>query len=121
MIINAFSNGLRLAPEGLGLASLADSNLERRFYSWLGCSGVRYVCTVFGTGQEGAISSFTDAAVIGVAHRDGVWRPICVMSPTDLEANGNVLAKASLALGVNEWHVLFSTNHGDLAADLGCR
>jgi hypothetical protein len=72
MIMNAFTSGLRPAPEGLGLASLADSSLERRFYSWLGRSGAHYVCTVFGMGQEDAINSFTNAAVIGVAHRDGV-------------------------------------------------
>lgn len=41
MVKSTFANGMRSAPEGLGLASLADSHLEWRFYSWLGISGAR--------------------------------------------------------------------------------
>jgi hypothetical protein len=120
MNMSTFTNGLRFAPEGLGLASLADSYLEHRFYSWLGRSGNRYVCTVFRSGQEHEVSSFTEAAIIGVVHRDEVRRPVCVLTSSDFEAIGTARVKAAVALGVNEWHVLFSTDHGNLAADLGC-
>ena len=121
MNMRTFTSGLRIAPEGLRLASLADSSLERRFYSWLGRSGNRYVCTVFRMGQEEAVSSFTDAAVIGVAHRDEVRRPVCVLTPSDFEAIGMARVKAAVALGVNEWHVHFVSQQRELAADLGCQ
>jgi hypothetical protein len=120
MVKSTFASGMRLAPEGLGLASLADSHLERRFYSWLGISGTRYVCTVFQGGEEEAVSSFTDAAIIGVVHRDGVRRPVCVLIPSDFEEIGYARVTAAVALGINEWHVHFLSDQQELAADLGC-
>jgi hypothetical protein len=51
MFMSTFTTDEPLAPAGFGLASLAASNLERRFYSWLGRSGRRYVCTVFRNGE----------------------------------------------------------------------
>ena len=111
----------KFAPAGLGLASLTASNLERRFYAWLGKSGRRYVCTVFRNGEGEVLGSFTDASIVGVAHRDEVRRPVCVLAPSDFDGNSNVRAAAAIALGVNEWHVHFLTDPRELAADLGCQ
>jgi hypothetical protein len=121
MVMSIITTVGTFAPAGLGLASLAASNLERRFYSWLGKSGRRYVCTVFRNGEGEALGSFTDASIVGVAHRDEIRRPVCVLSPSDFDANGNARAAAAIALGVNEWHVHFLTDPRELAADLGCQ
>ncbi len=121
MSSDIFSSGRPFAPEGLGLASLADSSLERRFYSWVGQSGNRYVCTVFHRGEEDAVGSFNDAAVIGVANSDGRRRPVCVLTPSDFQAIGMARVKAASALGVNEWHVHFAPQQRQLAADLACQ
>lgn len=121
MRTNTHTTGPILSPAGLGLASLADSNLERRFYSWLGLSGTRYVCTVFLIGEDEALSSFTEAAIIGVAHRDGNRRPVCVISSSDFAKKCKARVRAATALGVNEWHVHFSADERELAADLACQ
>lgn len=67
------------------------------------------------------VSSFTDAAIIGVAHRDGVRRPVCVLISPDFKKIGDARVKAAVALGVNEWHVHFLTSQPELVTDLGCR
>jgi hypothetical protein len=121
MATSVFTMSGTFAPAGHGLASLAASNLERRFYSWLGKSGQRYVCTVFRNGDDETLSSFVDASIVGVAHRDEVRRPVCVLAPSDFDGNGNVRAAAAIALGVNEWHVHFLTGPRELAVDLGCQ
>lgn len=121
MPMSTFAGGMRSAAEGLALAALVDSYLERRFYSWVGLSGARYICTVFGAGDAEAISSFTGAAIIGVAHNDGVRRPVCVLDPSDFAATSQAQVIAAVALAVNEWHVHFSSSQRKLAADLGCQ
>ena len=122
MVTSAFARdfGHRPASTGLPLASLAASSLDRHYYSWLGISGTRYVCTVFKAGQEAVIRAFTAACIIGVTQRGGVRQPVCVLDPCDFDdLNGQVEAKVAIALGVNEWHVHFSADRRKLSADLG--
>lgn len=109
----------RVAPQGLPLASLTDCALQDRFYSWLGLSGTKYVCTVFAILDASAIGEFSDAAVIGVARHDGVRRPVCVLQPSDFTRfASHPFVQAAIKLGVNEWHVHFSADHRKLAEDL---
>ncbi len=111
--------GHRSVAEGAPLGSLTGNELANRFYCWLGLSGTSYVCTVFRAGEEEALASFNRAAIIGVAQRDEVRRPVCVLQPEDL-TNESVRRVAAVSLGVNEWHAHFSEDRRQLAADIGC-
>jgi hypothetical protein len=107
------------AAEGFPLASLVGSKMASRFYSWFGLSGTRYVCTIFRAGEEEALACFEGAAIIGVAQKDGVRTPVCVLKPHEfIEHRSNRLAVA-LMMGVNEWHLHFSSDVQQVAADIG--
>jgi hypothetical protein len=108
------------AAEGLPLASLVGSKMASRFYSWLGLSGTRYVCTIFRAGEEETLACFEGAVIIGVAQKEGVRRPVCAFQPTEFAENRSPRLAAALAMGVNEWHVHFSSDIRQLAGDIGC-
>lgn len=110
----------RSVAEGLPLASLVGSRMASRFYSWLGLSGARYVCTIFGAGEEETLACFEGAIVIGVSQRDGVRRPVCVLKPSESIKHGSTRLAAALTMGVNEWHLHFSSDLRQVASDIGC-
>ncbi len=120
MATNAFLGSRRFSgPTGLPLKALTECSLQDRFYTWVGLSGKRYVCTVFTIGDETAICDFSDAVVIGVVNSGGHKRPICVLLPSDFGISGRRhAAEAALALGANEWHIHFTPDYGKLASDL---
>jgi hypothetical protein len=55
------------SPAGAPLASLAGGALARRFHSWRGASGTRYVCSVFAPEAQDELASYAHAVVICVS------------------------------------------------------
>jgi hypothetical protein len=114
------SRSYRPIAEGLPLASLVGSRMASRFYSWLGLSGARYVCTIFRAGEEETLACFEGAIVIGVSQKDGVRRPVCVLRPGEFIEHGSTRLAAALTMEVNEWRLHFSSDLRQVATDIGC-
>ncbi|MFY9629330.1 MAG: hypothetical protein WAK03_14425 [Methylocystis sp.] len=102
-----------MAPQGQKLASLDESELRERFYSWRGASGRRYVCSIFSVADQEMIAGFSGAAVIGVANAAGTRRAVCVMSSNHISSPQITEISAS-SLGVDEWHVHFRAGEAEL-------
>ncbi len=108
----------KASPRGEALNSLAGSKgLRDRFYAWRGKSGRRYVCSVFGCGEEGFIADVTSGAIIGVMRDDAVTRPVCVI-PAGQSGSSQSLRALGREHGVAEWHVHFSGEMDEVVSDL---
>lgn len=101
------------APSNVPLTCLTGGSLARRFHSWSGRSGRRYICSVFPANAEepqAGFPDFVDAIVIAVAvAADGLRYPLSffecgVANVGDLDERGKFLVEA-LAQSVREWHV----------------
>jgi hypothetical protein len=95
------------------LASLEGEALVRRFRTWNGRSGRRYICSVFAAcreAPEAGLPDFVDAFVIAVGvTADGLRYPIAFFdygdgSASHFDRRQGFLAGA-LAHSVQEWHV----------------
>jgi hypothetical protein len=124
--VNAFSlpsgrRGASVSPRGQELDSLAEANVLRgRFFSWLGGSGRRYVCSVFQRGEEAFLSDVESGAIIGVVRDGATARPVCVLGARRNDPRPS-LRDLGREFGVTEWHVHFSEGSEvtrDLAASL---
>lgn len=111
----------RAAPGNAPLASLADQPLLRRFHSWSGRSGRRYVCSVFPAEfeQPGAgLPDFSGALVLAVAvAADGLRSPLALHDSGEGDAASHdrrrMFLATAQALGACEWHVyLLATEAG---------
>jgi hypothetical protein len=106
-------------PRGELLHSLASTELGAHFYSWLGVSGRRFVCSVYRRGQESFLLELPQSIIIGVA-RDGEIRVprilLCMRAATG--DSDRELFEEAAALGIDEWHVHFDSSEaafGELA------
>jgi hypothetical protein len=107
------------SARGRALDSLRASALGERFYSWRASCGRLHVCSIFGIEEEGLLSSFAEAAVIGVVRDGDSRRPVCVLSAEEFgRAWGRRLRADARRLGVNEWHVRFCPGDRELVRRL---
>ncbi len=100
-------------PSNMPLTCLEGGSLARRFHSWSGRSGRRYICSVFpvdaGDPQAG-FPDFVDAIVVAVGvAADGLRHPLSCFEHSAANADDSnqpdkFLAEAP-ARSVREWHV----------------
>jgi len=100
-------------PTDVALTCYTGGSLARRFHSWSGRSGRRYICSVFpmraGEPQSG-FPEFVDAIVVAVGvAADGLRTPLSFFECSEANAGASserakLLAEA-LAQLVCEWHV----------------
>lgn len=102
-------------PHGEALQSLSGAEgLRKRFCSWRGASGRRYVCSVFQTGEAGFLADVTEGLIVGVVREGGAARAVCLFrAGVDVSA----LRGGAREFGVSEWHVLFGASD-EAAQDL---
>jgi len=96
------------SPAGAPLASLAGGALARRFHSWRGTSGARYICSVFAAPALDELASYANAVVIGVgADAAGHLRIVLIGESgqlPDVFWHG-AFARAAHAAGAHEFHL----------------
>lgn len=93
------------APASAPLAALAGGALARRFCSWTGKSGERYVCSVF---PLDTCPSFVDAILLAVRCLPDGGREIVAAAETGEAPELLMDDPARLyvrSLGASEWHV----------------
>ncbi|RFB79270.1 hypothetical protein [Methylovirgula sp. 4M-Z18] len=104
------------SPAGAPLASLAGGALARRFHSWRGASGARYICSVFAATALDELASYADAVVIGVvAAGEGDLRVVLIGESGSLPEvfwQGE-FARRARAAGVNEFHLHLLTERAE--------
>jgi hypothetical protein len=102
------SQQMKNGADGVELAALAHTDLERNFYCWRD-SNARYVCSVFPIEQANVVSEFSDVAILGVERRGEVVRPVCRLHECHMDGTQwRVLCERAASAGATELHVYFS-------------
>jgi hypothetical protein len=111
------ANSVRLRGEAL--VSLASTGLSAHFYSWLGDSGRRFICSVYQRGEENYLLGLPQSIIIGVARIGDLRVPkrLLLTQEATVDSDRRIFEE-SCALGVEEWHVHFGASEtalGELA------
>ena len=99
------------APSNTALASLAGGDLEARFHAWRGCSGRRYICSVFPVDHRAAdagLPEFAEAIVIAAGQDIGGERRVVAFLQCEYGANAlarQAFVAAAVKAGAQQWHV----------------
>jgi hypothetical protein len=88
------------------LAALDRTGLESLFHAWVGASGRRYICSVYGVGAPPAFDC--RRAVVAAVRRSAAGAELVFIFQPDALAECDDLrgwTRKAQACGANEWHV----------------